>query len=1004
MATYNKYYETWFRGTNIVPQGSGYADNVSLRNDGRTELRGDSYITNSGRLMINKDKNSITTYYLDVSGNSSFAGDIVIPTKNTLSKIKTITTSTTLSFGDPEYISISPNCTNNSTITLPSITNTNTQLGTKFTFFYADATTYPDITIASSSGQFITDNIESLVTGTFILSYFRTFVEMVCVSNNMWAISNGTYDYTFLPFTDQNNDFIGINTFPTQLTTDNSQRVATTQYVKSNLSSYQTTSGMSSYALLASPAFTGNPTTTTQLTTDNSTRIASTAYVKSNLSNYQTTSGMSLYALLDSPTFTGTPHAPTTSSTANSTRIATTAFVKSLNYASTSYADGLITALLDSINYWTNENHFDDILPQSILEPTSITDFVVKGYVDNNFLSQATANSDFLSIAQANSDFLSLSNANLYWLTISSANSTFQPISAMGGYLLTATANSTFAPINDANLTGSPTAPTPITTTNSTRIATCAYVKSNLNSYLLTADATSTYQPLSSMSNYVLQSYLDSNYNTTSYINNNYANLNTTNTLTGALNLEGAVAVKGNISVLNGKTLSITSGCFMNYASGSTVTGTMNVTGIATFPAPNQSNSFSLGGGLRNNATAGTNNMAIGNCLVNNTTSPTNMAIGNGVLNSNVSSVGQHLGIGHRALEALTTGEVNNAIGYLSGYTLQSGSWNSFFSTASGAGILSNSNHNFCMGFQTMASWNNPDSGGATNVNRNLALGSQAMTIISSNISDNVAIGFNALGNQFATLNGRLQGSRNVAIGSYAGYGLDGTGCNDNVFIGYNTGVANGTTPAINTTTLTNITAINTGVLGTPTSNRVYIGNSAVTLNVLYGTLSIPNISFTGTLNSISTTVFSYISGLTSSAQTQISNIINGTTTLTGTTKITTLQVLNKQTLCSPVLTGGSASYTFPMAEMYYISVSGPQTITLPAITTTSVGVKVIFRRAPSTGSTIVITFNVSGGTQLIYNLSNTGANSVALLASGVFSVTLCAGFLTASTYAWYVI
>jgi hypothetical protein len=321
--------------------------------------------------------------------------------------------------------------------------------------------------------------------------------------------------------------------------------------------------------------------------------------------------------------------------------------------------------------------------------------------------------------------------------------------------------------------------------------------------------------------------------------------------LTGSLNLEGVVAIKNNISILNSKTFTITSGSIMSYASGSSVTGTMNVTGIGLFPAPNQSNSFSIGGGLRNNATAGTNNMAIGNCLINNTTSNTNMAIGNNVLNSNVSSVGQHLGIGYRALEALTTGEVNNAIGFLSGYTLQSGSWNSFFSTASGAGIVSSSNHNFCMGFQTMASWNNPDSAGATNVNRNLALGSQAMTIISSNISDNVAIGFNALGNPFTTLNARLQSSRNVAIGSYAGFGLDGTGCNDNVFIGYNTGVANGTTPAINTTTLTNITAINTGVLSTPTSNRVYIGNSAVTLNVFYGTLSIPNISFTGTLNSI---------------------------------------------------------------------------------------------------------------------------------------------------------
>ena len=60
--SYNKNYETWLRGNNTITQGSGYSDNVSLRCDGKTELRGDTYITNSGRLMINKNKNSTTTY------------------------------------------------------------------------------------------------------------------------------------------------------------------------------------------------------------------------------------------------------------------------------------------------------------------------------------------------------------------------------------------------------------------------------------------------------------------------------------------------------------------------------------------------------------------------------------------------------------------------------------------------------------------------------------------------------------------------------------------------------------------------------------------------------------------------------------------------------------------------------------------------------------------------------------------------------------------------------
>ena len=38
MSSYNKYYPSWFKGDNTIPQGSGISDNVSLRNDGRSEL------------------------------------------------------------------------------------------------------------------------------------------------------------------------------------------------------------------------------------------------------------------------------------------------------------------------------------------------------------------------------------------------------------------------------------------------------------------------------------------------------------------------------------------------------------------------------------------------------------------------------------------------------------------------------------------------------------------------------------------------------------------------------------------------------------------------------------------------------------------------------------------------------------------------------------------------------------------------------------------------------
>ena len=97
MSSYYKYYESLCRGYNTISQGSGYPDNVSLRNDGLSELHGDTYITNNGRLMINKDKKKLNgRYYLDVSWYSPFNGKILLYTQITLSNMQYITGSTTI--------------------------------------------------------------------------------------------------------------------------------------------------------------------------------------------------------------------------------------------------------------------------------------------------------------------------------------------------------------------------------------------------------------------------------------------------------------------------------------------------------------------------------------------------------------------------------------------------------------------------------------------------------------------------------------------------------------------------------------------------------------------------------------------------------------------------------------------------------------------------------------------------------------------------------------------
>ena len=128
--------------------------------------------------------------------------------------------------------------------------------------------------------------------------------------------------------------FTGTPLAPTPATTVNTTQIATTAYVKSNLTTYAT---------LASPALSGSPTAPTAATTVNTTQIATTAYVKSNLTSY---------APLLSPSLTGTPLSTTAVSGTNTTQIATCAFVNSAITTSSS-------SLLSTNNTWTGTQTFN---------------------------------------------------------------------------------------------------------------------------------------------------------------------------------------------------------------------------------------------------------------------------------------------------------------------------------------------------------------------------------------------------------------------------------------------------------------------------------------------------------------------------------------------------------------------------------------------------------------------------------------------------------------------
>jgi hypothetical protein len=121
-----------------------------------------------------------------------------------------------------------------------------------------------------------------------------------------------------------------------------------------------------------------------------------------------------------------------------------------------------------------------------------------------------------------------------------------------------------------------------------------------MSSYLTTSSASTTYQPISTMSNYVLQSYLDANYNTSAYISNNFASLSATNTFLGGGSFGGALSFKGNTSIIDSKTFTVSSGCTFNCNSGSTVNfnGTTNINSNGFWNVPTGSSFLLQGNGV----------------------------------------------------------------------------------------------------------------------------------------------------------------------------------------------------------------------------------------------------------------------------------------------------------------------------------------------------------------------------------------------------------------------
>lgn len=238
--------------------------------------------------------------------------------------------------------------------------------------------------------------------------------------------------------------FTGVPTGPTAAPGVSTTQLATTAFVAAAVAG--AVAGVSSFngrtgnvnliandisaaggAVLASPAFTGIPTAPTATVGTNTTQLATTAFVAAAAAGF---------APINSPAFTGLPTGPTAATGISTTQLATTAFVMA-SIAGAGYAPINSPALTGT--------------------PTSTT-------AAPNDNSTRIATTAYVATAVAGAASVTSFNGRGGAVSLIAND-----VSAAGGALLASPA-----------LTGTPTAPTAAPSTNTTQLATTAFVMAQL--------------------------------------------------------------------------------------------------------------------------------------------------------------------------------------------------------------------------------------------------------------------------------------------------------------------------------------------------------------------------------------------------------------------------------------------------------------------------------------------------------------------------------------------
>ncbi len=213
-------------------------------------------------------------------------------------------------------------------------------------------------------------------------------------------------------------------------------------------------------APLASPALTGVPTAPTAADGTSTTQVATTAFVTSSLSAKANTA---------SPTFTGIPLAPTAAVDTSSTQIATTAFVLGQAGGANPLVNG--TAAPGTSLRYARQDH---------VHPTDTSRAALASPAFTGVPSAPTASTGTNTTQIATTAFVKAALDALIGAAPGTLDTLQELADALGddpNFAATVTSQLALkAPLASPGLTGTPTAPTAAANTNTTQLATTAFV------------------------------------------------------------------------------------------------------------------------------------------------------------------------------------------------------------------------------------------------------------------------------------------------------------------------------------------------------------------------------------------------------------------------------------------------------------------------------------------------------------------------------------------------